>query len=232
MTRRPTDLEGLRRALRGLTRGNLLIIAERATELVARTKLKALLADFVHFEAVAKTTSGPASFLDEVRKFHAASMGGQYYEAFDVNSKNFMEKSSGTEAFIAEFERLVGQCVRTAEAELRSAVREAFEILFKLLRHIDEGNDDIIFFADEGGSWEVGVDLEHCVPRLFPVLGRDCFCRTVRASCGPSDHGLFQLRAATPFESSSPRREYGSEGGPSCSTRGSQVTGTVLCCYE
>ena len=170
MTRRPTDLEGLRRALRGLTRGNLLIIAERAAELVPKSKLKALLADFVQFEAVAMTTSGPASVLDEVRKFHAASMGGQYYEGFNVNSKNFMEKSNGTEAFIAEFQRLVGQCVRAAEAEPRSAVREAFELLFKLLRHIDEGNDDIIFFADEGGSWQVGVDWRTVFPAYFRCL--------------------------------------------------------------
>ena len=27
-----------------------------------------------------------------------------------------------------------------------------------LLRHIDECHDDVIFFADEGGSWQVGVD--------------------------------------------------------------------------
>ena len=78
MTRHPTDLEGVRLALRGLSRGDLLIIAERAAELVPTAKLKALLGGFVEVEAVAKTTSGPASFPDEVRKFHAVSMSGQY----------------------------------------------------------------------------------------------------------------------------------------------------------
>ena len=39
MTRGPTDLEGVRRALRGLPRGDLLIIAERAAELVPKVKL-------------------------------------------------------------------------------------------------------------------------------------------------------------------------------------------------
>jgi hypothetical protein len=169
MTRRP-DLEEVRLALRGLSRGGLLVIAERAAELVPAAKLKALLGGFVQLETVAKTTSGPASVLDEVRKFHAASMGGQYYESFDVNARNFMEKSSGTEAFIAEFDRLVGKCVRAAKTEPRPAVREAFELLFGLLRHIDEGHDDMIFFADEGGSWQVGVDWRIAFPAYFRCL--------------------------------------------------------------
>jgi hypothetical protein len=55
-----------------------------------------------------------------------------------------MEKSQGTEAFIAEFNRLLGRCVRAAAAGPRPPVREAFELLFGLLRHIDEGHDDMI----------------------------------------------------------------------------------------
>ncbi|MGH8655239.1 MAG: hypothetical protein ACREYE_25085 [Gammaproteobacteria bacterium] len=46
MTRRATDLEKVRLALRGLSRGDLQIIAERAAELVPRAKLKALLGDY------------------------------------------------------------------------------------------------------------------------------------------------------------------------------------------
>lgn len=117
---------------------------------------------------------------NEVRKFHAASMGGQYYESFAVNSKNFMEKSQGTEAFIAEFDRLLGRCVRAAEAGPRPPVREAFELLFGLLRHIAEGHDDVIFFADEAASWQVG-GLAHCVARLLPLPGRDRVGRGIRA---------------------------------------------------
>jgi hypothetical protein len=64
----------------------------------------------------AESKRGPASLLDEVRKFHDASLRGDYYESFGVNSKNFMEKSEGTEMFIEEFERLVGKCVRAATA--------------------------------------------------------------------------------------------------------------------
>jgi len=39
----------------------------------------------------------------------------------------------------------------------RQPVREAFELLLGLLRRIDKG-DDVIFFADEEGSWRIGVD--------------------------------------------------------------------------
>jgi hypothetical protein len=38
-------------------------------------------------------------------------------------------------------------------------VRQSFDILFGLLDHIDECLEDIIFFADEAGSWQVGVEL-------------------------------------------------------------------------
>lgn len=49
-------------------------------------------------------------------------------------------------------------------------VRQAFEIVFGLLDHIDECEDDVIFLADEGGSWQVGVDWEKVLPAWFMVL--------------------------------------------------------------
>ena len=35
---------------------------------------------------------------------------------------------------------------------------------------IDECNDDVIFFADEGGSWQVGVDWKRVLPPWFRAL--------------------------------------------------------------
>ena len=61
------------------------------------------------------------------------------YEDFSVNSKNYMSKSRGTEAFIAEFERLTNACVRAAGKGPRSHVRKTFELLFDFLRRLDEG---------------------------------------------------------------------------------------------
>jgi hypothetical protein len=44
------------------------------------------------------------------------------------------------------------------------------DMLFGLLTHIDEGRDDVIFFADEGDSWQVGVDWAKVLPVWFRVL--------------------------------------------------------------
>ncbi|HEY5913693.1 MAG TPA: hypothetical protein VJA21_24155 [Verrucomicrobiae bacterium] len=49
-------------------------------------------------------------------------------------------------------------------------MRAARDILFGLLDHIDECLDDVIFFADEGGSWQVGVDWAKVLPVWFKVL--------------------------------------------------------------
>jgi hypothetical protein len=170
MTRRAIDLAKLRVALRRLSRGDLLVIAERATEIVPRAKLRSLVGDFVRLEELAGLRSGATALLDEVRKFHEASLRGDYYESFAVNSKNFTQQSEGTEEFIAEFDRLVGKCVRASEKMPGPPLRQAFELLFGLLRHIDEGHDDVVFFADEGGSWQVGVDWRAALPAYFRCL--------------------------------------------------------------
>jgi hypothetical protein len=170
MTRRDVDRERLRLALRWMSRGDLLIIAQRAAELVPRVKLRALIGDMVRLEAPAATASGATSLLDEVREFHAAGLRGDYYESFAVDSKNFMQKSRGTDAFIAEFDRLLRKCVRAVQQGPRAPVREPFELLFGLLRHIDECHEDVIFFADEAGSWQVGVDWRTALSAYFRCL--------------------------------------------------------------
>jgi hypothetical protein len=167
MSRRPMDLEALRRTLRHLPRGNLLIIAERAAELVAPSKLEALLGRFVDLKDFAQTSTLPVSIFDEVCRFHAEVMSGEYYEDFDVNSKNYTQMSKGTQAFIAEFDRLERRCIRAAKTEPRAAVRQSFELLFDLLGKIDQCEDEILFFAGEGGSWIIGVNWREVLPAYF-----------------------------------------------------------------
>lgn len=169
-TGRGIDTAKLRVALRRMSRGDLLIIAERAAELVPRAKLPALVAGYLRLKDLTEAKSGAAPLLDEVRKFHAASLRGEYYESFAVNSKNFMETSEGTDAFIAELERLMAKWVCVAEKGHLALMCEAFDLLLKLLRRIDEGHDDVIFFADEGGSWTVGVNWRSTLPAYFRCL--------------------------------------------------------------
>ena len=176
MTRRAIDLKSVRRELRALPRGTLLMIAERAAELLSNAKLKALMADFFAINEIETASLVPPSLLDEVRTFHAASLGGQFYEELPIHFNNTTDQSTGSDAFIAEFDRLIRHCIRATKTAPPMAVRESFELLFDVLRCIDKGNDDIIFFADEGGSGEVGVDWR----TVFPVYFR-CLAKTASA---------------------------------------------------
>ncbi len=110
MSGAPPDLERLRRALRALRRGDLLIIAERAAELVPRARLGALLGDLVQIDALTQASEAQAPLLKEAQKFHTAVLGGKYYPDFSVNSRNFMERSAGT-ATADEFARTVDPAI-------------------------------------------------------------------------------------------------------------------------
>jgi len=173
MTNQITNLEMLRRELRGMSRGDLLIIAERAIELVPRATLQALVGDYVHVEdGASEARATPNALLDEVQKFHVDSLAGRYFEDFEVNSRNCTEQSRGTDAFIAQFKRLLRECISAADSGQYAVARQAFELLFGLLRHIDECHDDVIFFADEGGSWQLGVDWRSVFAAYFPCLAK------------------------------------------------------------
>jgi hypothetical protein len=49
-------------------------------------------------------------------------------------------------------------------------VRRAFDTIFGLLDRIDECLDDVIFFADEAGSWQVAIYWEKALPAWFRTL--------------------------------------------------------------
>ena len=52
----------------------------------------------------------------------------------------------------------------------RNNYPKAMDLIFELLEQIDNGSDDIIFFADEGGSWQVDVDAEMVLPVRYTGL--------------------------------------------------------------
>ena len=164
------DIEKLRVALRRMSRGNLLSLANRAIELVPRARLGALVAGMVRLDLLTEGKGAAVSLVDEVRTFHDACLRRDYYESFDVNSKNYIDTSKGTDAFMAEFDRLIEKCIRASAKGRSSAVLEAFELLFALLRRLDRDPDSVVFFADEGGSWQVGVDWRAALPAYFRCL--------------------------------------------------------------
>ncbi|MER2510944.1 MAG: hypothetical protein ABTQ25_00735 [Nitrosomonas ureae] len=183
-----TDLTKLRNELRGLRRCDLLIIAERAAELVPKANLEALLGDFMHVEALVVPRAKRAPLIEEVQKFYSESRDGRYFESFEANANNFMEHSRSTDAFVAEFDRQLRQCVQAVGLQPGPSVCEAFEVLFRLLCHIDEAHDDVVCFADEAGSWPLGVNWRMVFPAYFRCLAETVspeeFARTVDQMIG------------------------------------------------
>jgi hypothetical protein len=110
-------------------------------------------------------------------------MTGNYYETIEINNRGRQEQSEGTDTFIAEFHRLLHTCIKAADQEAPSGLRESFELLFGLLSYINEGNDDVLFFADDGNSLDVGVNWRTALPAYFRCLADasspEEFARTV-----------------------------------------------------
>lgn len=184
MTEPLIDFTAVRAELRALDRGALLIIAERAIELMPAAQLSTLLSDYVRVEtSPTEASHAPVSLPDEVRVFYDTAMAGKYYETVEINNRGGQEQSEGTDAFIAEFHRLLQKCIQAAQQEVPAGLRESFEFLFGLLRHIDEGNDDVLFFADDGSSLDVGVNWCAALPAYFNCLAKTSspeeFARTV-----------------------------------------------------
>jgi len=166
------DRDKLRAEVRKLGNEYVFYMLDDAIELLSPAKLHKLAKKYLDLKRLrpdAAQATRP-SLLTDVKRFEKASLAGEYYESFGVNSKNYTQQSAGTSAWIAEYLRLLDRCVINAKKSNPVEVREAMDILFGLLNHIDKGNDDVIFFADEGGSWQVGVDWAKVLPAWFKVL--------------------------------------------------------------
>ena len=166
------DRDKLCAEVRKLRSDYVFFMLNDAIELLPPTKLHKVVKKYLDLKRLrpdAEKATRP-SLLTDVKRFEKASLAGEYYESFGVNSKNYTQQSAGTSAWIAEYLRLLDRCVINAKKRDPAEVREAMDILFGLLDHIDKCLDDVIFFADEGGSWQVGVDWAKVLPVWFKVL--------------------------------------------------------------
>jgi len=172
MARKSTqiDRDKVRAAIRRFPNESLFYMLDDAIELLPPAKLHKVVSKYLAVEQLRPDSKTKLALLASVKRFEKASLAGEYYESFDVNSKNYTEQSAGTRVWIAEYRRLLDRCVINAKQEDPAELREAMDILFKLLDHIDECLDDVIFFADEGGSWQVGVNWDKVLPVWFKVL--------------------------------------------------------------
>jgi hypothetical protein len=175
MARKRIDWEALEPALRRLKKEELLQVLHRAYRELPASRVVSLFGEYVdlttpHSPTLARDDAAPHRLFKAVQKFHADSLAGQYYESFRVDSRNFMDKSEGTELWISECNQLFDKCVELSGKGHHAETRKAMDLLFELLHQIDSGSDDIIFFADEGGSWQVGVNGEKVLPAYFRSL--------------------------------------------------------------
>ena len=171
MPRQTIDKNKLRAAIRNLGNEYVFYMLDDAIDLLPPTKLNKLVAKYIDLKRLRPDDKKKkACLLTAVQAFEKASRAGEYYDSFDVNSKNYMEQSTGTTAWISEHGRLIDRCVAEEKKEDPNEVRHAFDILFGLLDYIDECNDDVIFFADEDGAWQVGVNWDRVLPHWFKVL--------------------------------------------------------------
>lgn len=174
MARQPAaiDRDKLRAAVRKLGHEYVFYMLYDAIDLLPPAKVHQIAKKYLNLKSLRPDSEikGKANLLAAVKAFDKASRAGDYYESFMVNSKNYMDLSTGTTAWIAEYRRLLDRCVAEEKRGIPGDIRGAFDILFGLLDYIDECNDDVIFFADEGGSWQVGVDWERVLPPWFRVL--------------------------------------------------------------
>ncbi|HEX8706345.1 MAG TPA: hypothetical protein VF815_46350 [Myxococcaceae bacterium] len=167
------DRDKLRARLRKLGDEDVFYLLDEAIDLLPPAQLATLVSRYIdvkEFRPDPGTACAKQSLLADTQGFDARSRAGHYYESFNVNSRNCMETSAGTRAFIADCRRLLDRCVAAAAQGEPAEPRASFELIFALLRYIDECHDDVIFFADEGGSWQVGVDWAKVFPAWFRVL--------------------------------------------------------------
>lgn len=179
MTNRQINPDKLRAAVRRLGDEYVFYMLYEAIELLPQAKLLKLVKRYIDPSDLEPDGKDRGNLLSAVKAFEKASLTAEYYESFNVNSKNCTEKSTGTRAWIADCHRLLDCCMTQAKKGDPADVRQAFETIFGLLDHIDECLDDVIFFADEAGSWQVGVDWNKVLPSWFRVLS---------ATAGPEEY--------------------------------------------
>jgi len=128
MAKTEIDRDKLRVHFRKLRKDTLLDLLDRAVDLVPKTRLPALVKGYVEPEAL-HDDAAQGGLPEAVKRFRDASLRGEYYEDFVVNSKNFMEKSGGTETWIAECERLIDRCWRVGKKKVQSKIQNTWRAL-------------------------------------------------------------------------------------------------------
>lgn len=164
------DRERLWGATRGLQRGALLQLLQRALEQVPAEQLEHVLGDhFTAGEVGAPAGEAAPALRAEVEQLCELAEAGVFYEVIPYRGR---EQSRGTQEFAARFNALLQRCASEPSSACARDLRVSIEALLGLLRAIDEGRKDIVYFTDEGGSWQLRTLWARVLPRYFECLAR------------------------------------------------------------
>ncbi len=172
------DLAKLRARMRLQSSQTIYSILDDALDLLPSAKLEELIGRYLSLDDLRQDVATPKGdspdrLRTEAEAFAASSRRGDYFDSFDVNSKNCTEQSPGTMSWIAECNRLLDRCVALASRQRKvSEVVASFELLFDLIDDAGSFEFDIIFFADEGGVYEFGIQWQSVMDAWF-----ECFAR-------------------------------------------------------
>ena len=173
----PIDLLKLRRRLGVQRKDMIFAMLEGALNLLSQAELEQLIGPYMlldefRVEDPAKRVNTPSRLRIAVEEFAEASRRGDYFESFNVNSKNYTEQSNGTVAWIAGLGRMLDQCVAYSSRQRGAGdVLIALELLFELMEQAASCQPEIVFFADEGGLWDFSVDWSRVVTAWLECLG-------------------------------------------------------------
>jgi hypothetical protein len=189
----PIDREKLRAWVRRFGDEYAFYLLDEAIEVMTPEQLAFVTAKYVRPEELRPdaVAAKATALIEDVRQFDARARKGVYYEQFRVNSRNCTQKSGGTRAFISDFGRILDRCVAASDKADRAATADAFAVLFDLLRHIDECCDDVVFFADEAGAWQIPVDWRAVFPAWF---------RCLTEVAAPDEYARLVVQAIEDFE--------------------------------
>jgi len=169
------DREKLRPRIRRIGQEYVYYMLADAMEVLTDEQLAAIVGRYIPLDQLrAESPTEPLDVLGEATRFAQASRRGEYYEDFRVDSRNCTELSGGTTAWISDLDRHMRRCIRDAGSAEPRLVVAAFEVLFDLVRRIDRGTEDILFFADDGGSWLFGIDWPKTIEAYASCLAQIC----------------------------------------------------------
>jgi hypothetical protein len=165
------DRERLWWFLRGLDRAALLRLVVRALAEVPANRLESVLHDHARPGDIGARSDEPEpSLRSDVEQFCQLARTGHYFEEIPYRGS---EQSRGTYEFVARCSVLFDRCIAEGErTPNRRELRASFELLLDLMRRIDECQEDIVAFTDEGGSWQCGVVWTRVLPAYFRCLAQ------------------------------------------------------------